>query len=84
MFKVSDRTERLIEFAVIGLVMGISEDLLAVWIATDAEITWNVIVVVTAVAIPFAFISEFVVDHPQFWRRVIGMGRKKKTLDGSV
>lgn len=76
MRKFSDRTERLLEFVLIGLVMGISEDLLAVWLATDAQISWNVIWIVVLVAIPFAFVSEFVVDHPDFWRLLLRLGRK--------
>lgn len=62
---------RLIEFLVIGIVMGLAEDILAIFFATDAEITPQVIFVVLAVAIPFAFISEIVVDHPRFWQKVL-------------
>ena len=60
------RLKRLLEFFVIGVVFGVTEDLLAVMIATDADITVEVIVVVVVIAIPFAVISELVVDHPQF------------------
>jgi len=62
---------RLIEFIVIGIAMGLLEDLLAIAFATDAVITPRVIFVVLAVAIPFAFISEIVVDHPRFWQKVL-------------
>jgi hypothetical protein len=58
---------RLAEFLVIGVGMGLLEDLIAVGFATDDPITWKVVVIVLAVAIPFAFISEVVVDHPKFW-----------------
>ncbi|MDQ3018802.1 MAG: hypothetical protein M3Q64_02950 [bacterium] len=60
---------RIIEFLIIGVVMGTIEDLIAVTVATDATIDWHVILVVVAVAIPFAFISEVVVDHPRFWEK---------------
>ena len=75
-FRVSERTERIIEFLVVGLVMGMGEDLLAVWLTTDAAITWEVVGIVFVIAVPFAFISEFVVDHPHFWKRAIGLHRK--------
>jgi hypothetical protein len=76
MFKISERGERLLEFVVIGLVMGISEDLLAVWFTTGEPITWHVLGIVVAIALPFAFMSEFVVDHPKFWRNAFGLKRK--------
>ena len=57
------RLGRLLEFFIIGVVMGIVEDVIAVAISTGASITWKVILVVTLVAIPFAIISELVVDH---------------------
>ncbi len=76
MIKVSERTERLLEFMVIGLVMGVAEDLLAVWLSTGEPITWNVLATVFAIALPFAFISEYVVDHPKFWHAVFGIKRK--------
>jgi hypothetical protein len=61
---------RIVEFLLIGVVMGVIEDLIAIAIATDAEINFNVIWVVLAVAIPFAYLSEVVVDHPKFWERI--------------
>jgi uncharacterized membrane protein (DUF106 family) len=61
---------RLIEFLIIGVVMGTAEDLLAVFIATDAEFSWKILIVVFLVALPFAFISEIVVDHPDFWKKI--------------
>ncbi len=79
MIKISERTERLLEFIVIGLVMGVAEDLLAVWFSTGEPITWNVLAIVFVIALPFAFISEYVVDHPKFWRAAFGIKRKEST-----
>jgi len=61
------RLIRFVEFLVIGVIMGLVEDLLAVALATDAPINGQVILIVLAVAIPFAIVSELVVDHPRFW-----------------
>jgi hypothetical protein len=83
MIKISERTERIIEFALIGLVMGISEDLLAVWLSTGEPITWRVLGIVLLVALPFGFLSEFVVDHPKFWRAAFGIRRKRKETIGN-
>ena len=74
--RMSDRTERIIEFVLIGLLMGVSEDLLAVWLVTQEPISWNVLIIVVAIALPFAFVSEYVVDHPKFWRTAFGIKRK--------
>ena len=61
------RLIRFLEFLVIGVVMGLVEDLLALALATDAPINAEVVLIVLAVAIPFAALSELVVDHPRFW-----------------
>lgn len=63
------RKLRLIEFLIIGVLMGTLEDLIAVLLATDADFSWNILIVVFLVALPFAFISEIVVDHPNFWQK---------------
>ena len=61
---------RLLEFVVIGVLMGVFEDLIAIAFATDSEINLTVIWIVLLVAIPFAFLSEVVVDHPRFWEKI--------------
>ena len=66
----------LVEFFVVGLMMGVSEDLLAIHFATDAKITWEVLKVAFLVALPFAVISELVVDFGLF-RRVLYKKRQE-------
>lgn len=63
---------RFFEFFVIGLIMGITEDLLAIHFATGAEITLNVFKVAFLVALPFAVISELIVDSKVFRRLLFG------------
>lgn len=46
--------------------MGVTEDVIAITVTTDAEITVEAVGVVLLVAIQFAFRSELVVDHPGF------------------
>jgi len=60
--------KRLAEFFVIGLMMGVLEDVLAIYFATDAEITLSTLKVAVFVAFPFAVISELVVDSKKFRR----------------
>jgi len=74
---------RLLEFLVIGVFMGVLEDLIAVLVATDSDLNFRILWVVLLVAVPFAFISEIVVDHPRFWgyvfpkRKNREVGRKR-------
>ena len=61
------KTLRIIEFLVIGVFFGLIEDLIAVRAVSDVMITPRVLLIILGVAIPFAVISELVVDHPRFW-----------------
>lgn len=61
---------RLVEFLVIGVVMGVAEDLIAVVLATGEKIDLRILWVVFLVAFPFAVISELIVDHPRFWEKI--------------
>lgn len=61
------KTLRLIEFLIIGVLFGLIEDLIAVRAASDAPINFQTVGIVLLVALPFAVISELVVDHPRFW-----------------
>lgn len=58
----------LIEFFFVGLIMGVSEDLLAIHFATGAQITPHVFWIAFAIALPFAIISELLVDFGVFRR----------------
>ena len=67
----------LIEFFIIGVIMGVAEDLLAIHFATNVRITWHVFKVAFLVALPFAIISEIVVDLKIF-RKLIRNNHKRK------
>lgn len=66
------RLIRFTEFFIVGLMMGISEDLMAIYFATGESITIHIFVIASIVSVPFAFFSELVVDHPDFWPRILG------------
>lgn len=53
---------QLLQFFVVGILMGVTEDLLAIHFATNAKITWHVLKIAFIVALPFAIISELIVD----------------------
>lgn len=56
--------EQFGEFVVIGVVLGVVEDVIAFYFATGGRfpITWKTLGIITAVAIPFAAFSELIVD----------------------
>ena len=57
-----------LEFFIIGFIMGVAEDLIAILLATDAEITPHVIFIAAIVALPFAVVSELVIDYKRIKR----------------
>ena len=57
---------RFLEFLLVGFIMGIAEDIIAIHFATDAAITMEVIVVAALVALPFAVFSELIID----WKHI--------------
>jgi len=59
-----DRYEKFFEFVFIGVVLGVIEDLIALYFATDGgiPISWETIGIIVLVAIPFAAFSELIID----------------------
>lgn len=67
MIRVRKKTLRVIEFLIIGVLFGLIEDLIAVKSVSDVMIDLKVIATVLLIAVPFAAVSELIVDHPRFW-----------------
>lgn len=57
---------RFLEFFLVGIVLGVSEDLLAIFLVTNEPIDFRVVMVAFFVAFPFAVFSELIVDHEKF------------------
>lgn len=55
---------RFFEFFVVGVLFGLGEDLLAIHFSTGEPITLRILGIVILIAIPFAAISELIVDRP--------------------
>jgi len=73
---------RILEFFIIGLLLGIVEDLIAITWATETTIDLRVIAIAFVVALPFAFLSEIVVDQkrfPQWLHRLLRTIEKVET-----
>lgn len=67
MIHFKKKTLRIVEFLVIGVLFGLVEDIIAVKAVSNVMVDLRVIGTVLLVAIPFAIVSELVVDHPRFW-----------------
>lgn len=63
---MNDHIERFVEFLLVGVFLGVTEDMLAVMLATDAEFNLQVLGVVVLVSVPFAAFSELVVDNEDY------------------
>lgn len=63
---------RFLEFLIVGVAMGLVEDIIAIKLTTGAVIDSHVIWIALLVAIPFAAFSELIVDwnHIKFLRKM--------------
>jgi len=57
---------RFLEFFLVGIVLGVTEDLIAIFLVTNEPIDFRVFAIAFFVAFPFAVFSELIVDHDKF------------------
>ena len=76
---ISSRRIRFLEFFTVGVVMGLVEDIIAVHFATGEKITPKVILIILPIAVIFALISEYLVDHPHFWEKLLNVKEKNSS-----
>ncbi len=60
------RIELIFELLIFGIILGITEDLIVIKLATDVTVNWRVILIVVLVAVPFAIVGEIVIDRIDF------------------
>ena len=53
---------RILEFLIIGVIVGIAEDLVVIY-ATTKEFSTQILLITALIAIPFGVLSELIVDH---------------------
>ena len=66
---IGRKTEIFVEFFIFGVLMGIVEDLIAIFVSTGEPITPQIVMIASLVAVPFAGFSELVVDRFNFVRQ---------------
>ena len=54
------------EFFLVGFLLGIAEDIIAIMLSTGAELNWRIVGIIACVALPFAAFSELIVDKKDF------------------
>ena len=65
------RKLRIIEFVIIGLIANSLDNIIAIRYAAKAALTPEVFVRLFLFVIPFAILSELIVDHPGFWKKIM-------------
>lgn len=61
-----DKLERFTEFLIFGIVLGVTEDIIAVKLVTGENITLRMVALVVLVTVPFAAFSELIVDSDEY------------------
>ncbi len=72
------KIEVMFEFLVFGIIIGITEDLIAIKLTTDASITLKMVWIIILIAIPFAIIGEIFADKIDFVKVFQKIFKKKK------
>jgi len=75
---IQHKKTRLLQFFISGIFLGLIEDIIVISLITKEPITWSIIFIILTVAIPFAFFSEFIADHPKFWFFILPQKIKSK------
>lgn len=66
LMKKRRRLERFTEFLLVGVVLGVVEDMIAVMLVTGESFSPEMLGVVVMVTVPFAAFSELVVDSDEY------------------
>ncbi|MBY0328697.1 hypothetical protein K2Q02_01225 [Patescibacteria group bacterium] len=61
---------RVLEFIIAGLVIDLTENIITIKLTSDEPITWTTVLIALLVVIPFAILTELVIDHPLFWKKL--------------
>jgi len=72
------KIEVIFEFLIFGIIIGITEDLIAIKLTTGASITLKMVGIIILIAIPFAILGEMVADRIDFARIFERIFEKKK------
>lgn len=60
------RLERFTEFLLVGVVLGVIEDMIAVMLVTGQSFSLEMLAIIVMVTVPFAAFSELIVDSDEY------------------
>ena len=64
---------RILEFVVAGIILDLTENIISIKLTTQTELSLQVFIVALMVVIPFAIVTELIIDHPNFWNKVLSL-----------
>ena len=67
---------RILEFVVAGILLDLTENIISIKLTTRAELTPLVFLIALIVVVPFAVITELIIDHPNFWHKILRIKRQ--------
>ena len=68
---------RILEFIVAGVLLDLVENMIVFKVSAGRTLELAEVGVAVLVIIPFAVVSEFIIDHPRFWHRLFGWAGHK-------
>jgi len=68
---------RILEFIIAGLILDLTENIISIKLTTNAKITSDVFLIAFMVVVPFAIITEIIIDHPKFWSTIFRSNKSR-------
>ena len=73
---------RILEFIVAGVAVDFAENMFIMRATSGRYLVLEEMLLALMIIIPFAIVTEFVIDHPRFWHRLFRLkGHKFDNLD---
>lgn len=62
---------RILEFVVAGILIDLAENFIVVKATTGRALVLKELGIAVLIIIPFAIVTEIIIDHPRFWHRLL-------------
>lgn len=64
---------RILEFVVAGILLDLVETATVFRVTAGRSLVWEEVGLAVLVIVPFAVVTEIIIDHPRFWHRLFRM-----------
>lgn len=68
---------RILEFVVAGILLDLVENMIIIRAATGRSLVLEEVGIALLIILPFAVVTELIIDHPRFWHRLFGWAGHK-------